>query len=414
MGRWYYGWNVIGTAMAFQAISFGLTIYTFGLWVAPLGAEFGASRAEIMIGFTLLSVVMGTLSPFAGRAMDRQSIRTLVTAGTILMALGFFLASLAQAVWMFIAAYAIFVAIGMLLAGPLPASTLAAKWFNGRRGLAIGLSSVGTSIGGLTLPLLSAFLLVDLGLGWRGAHQVLAVLILVLILPPVFLFVANRPEDKGVEPDPDLVPGHGGPAAHSAWTYKEILHDRTFWATAIAFGTLTMVFGGAQANLIPYAQDHGLSVSSAASLMSVLAAAGILGKIIYGGLADRISHRILFWSAGAVLVLPLALMMGDPGYLEMIGLSLLLGFSTGGFLPLMGAIIGRRFGPVAFGQVMGLLGPFTMPLAVIGPPLAGYIHDQTGSYVLAFEIFIGVIVLACAAMAFLDERPRATTTPVPA
>ncbi|MFN3232917.1 MAG: MFS transporter [Alphaproteobacteria bacterium] len=414
MARWYYGWNVIGTAMAFQAVSFGLTIYTYGLWVSPLSEEFGASRAEIMIGFTLLSVAMGLMSPFAGRAMDKQSIRTLVMIGTVIMAAGFLLASFAQSVWMFIGIYATFVATGMLLAGPLPASTLAAKWFNGRRGLAIGLSSVGTSIGGLALPLLSAALLVDMGLSWREAHQVLAALVVILLLPPVWLFVANRPEDKGVEPDPQPVTLSGKAQVHTGISYGEILRDRSFWATAMAFGTLTMVFGGAQANLIPYAQDHGMTTSSAASLMSLLAAAGILGKIIYGALADRISHRVLFWSAALVLVFPLLLMMGDPSYLEMVAISMLLGFATGGFLPLLGAIIGRRFGPIAFGQVMGLLGPFTMPLSVIGPPLAGYIHDVTGSYVLAFEIFIGVIVLASVAVAFLDERPRTATVPAAA
>ena len=73
MPRWYYGWNVIATGMTFQAIAFGLTLYTYGLWVTPLGETFGASRAEVMIGFTLLSVVMGALSPFAGRAMDRRN-----------------------------------------------------------------------------------------------------------------------------------------------------------------------------------------------------------------------------------------------------------------------------------------------------------------------------------------------------
>ena len=89
MTRWYYGWNVVATGMTFQAVAFGLTIYTFGLWVAPLTAEFGASRAEIMTGFTLLSVAMGVMSPFAGRAMDRRSIKNLITLGAGFMAVAF-------------------------------------------------------------------------------------------------------------------------------------------------------------------------------------------------------------------------------------------------------------------------------------------------------------------------------------
>lgn len=406
---WYYGWNIVGTSMVFQALTFGLTIYAFGFWVKPLQAEFGASRAEIMLGMTLLQGVMGFLSPFAGYAMDRRSIRLLVCLGALCMGAGLVLAAYAPNVWVFCGAYGFLVSAGTLLAGPLAGSTLAAKWFRGRRGMAIGWSAVGTSVGGLAMPYIVALLLDDYG--WRDTHLILAAILIAIVIPLVWLIVRNTPDDLGVEPDPEakLKPGAVPPITHGAWTTRTILREANFWAVAIAFGFLTMVFGGVQANLIPLAEDKGYSTQAAASFMTILAAVGILGKVLYGAAADKVDHRLLFWSAAVVLAVPLILLTGTPSYMMMVLISGLLGFATGGFLPLMGAMLGTRFGPAAFGQVMGLLGPFTTPLAMAGPVLASFVFDRSGSYILAFEIFLGMIVIA--ALMILLLKP--TTKPHP-
>ena len=101
---WYYGWNVVGVGMTFQAITFGLTLYVYGFWVKPLSDEFGASRFDIMLGLMLLNVVMGLVAPFAGRAMDTKSIRLLITGSAVAMAAGFALAGAAPVLWVFVAA----------------------------------------------------------------------------------------------------------------------------------------------------------------------------------------------------------------------------------------------------------------------------------------------------------------------
>jgi MFS family permease len=411
---WYYGWNVVGVGMTFQAVTFGLTVYVYGFWVKPLSEEFGAGRFEVMLGLTLLNVVMGLSAPFAGRAMDMRSIRALVIGGTLALAAGFVIAALAPVTWVFVAAYALLVSAGVLLAGPLASSTLAAKWFRARRGLAIGWSSVGTSIGGLVLPPLVAVAMA--AWGWRGAHVAMAVLAVALIVPLVWMVVANAPEDKNVEPEPESAAVRARPAAPPAqpWTTAAILRERSFWAAAIAFGFLTMVFSGVQANLVPFVEDGGVSRADAALLMSVLAGAGIIGKIAVGWATDRLGHRLLFYVAAVVLAAAMLMLRLTPGFGLLVVASGLLGLATGGFLPLLGAVVARRFGPSAFGRVMGLLGPFTMPVAVLGPPLAGHVFDVTGSYVLAFEIFLGMIVVAGVAIAFLREREPAAAAPVPA
>jgi MFS family permease len=411
---WYYGWNVVGVGMTFQAITFGLTVYVYGFWVKPLAAEFGASRFDIMLGLMLLNVVMGLIAPFAGRAMDIKSIRWLIIGGAVAMSAGFAIAGAAPALWVFVAAYALLVSIGVLMAGPLASSTLSAKWFRARRGLAIGWSSVGTSIGGLAMPAVVTWLI--LNEGWRHAHYTMALIVLVGIVPLVWLVIANRPEDKGIEPEPESTKPHliAQAAQARAWTTKQILTERSFWAAAIAFGFLTMVFGGVQAHLVPYVQDRGIAGENPAVLMSIMAFAGIIGKILFGAAADRFSHRLLFYTASVILAAALLLLREKLSFDLLMVTAGLLGMATGGFLPLIGAVVAGRFGPIAFGRVMGLLGPFTMPVAVLGPPLAGHIFDLTGSYRPAFGLFLGMIVIAGAAVAFLrdvDKNPKPIIAP---
>jgi MFS family permease len=400
--------------MTFQAITFGLTLYVYGFWVKPLAAEFGASRFDIMLGLMLLNVVMGLIAPFAGRAMDIKSIRWLIIGGAVAMAAGFAIAGAAPALWVFVAAYALLVSIGVLMAGPLASSTLSAKWFRARRGLAIGWSSVGTSIGGLVMPAIVTWLI--LNEGWRHAHYTMALIVLVGIVPLVWLVVANRPEDKGIEPEPESTKPHliAQAARARTWTTKDILTARSFWAAAIAFGFLTMVFGGVQAHLVPYVQDRGIAGENPAILMSIMAFAGIIGKILVGAAADRFSHRLLFYTASAILAGALLLLRETLSFDLLMMTSGLLGLATGGFLPLIGAVVAGRFGHMAFGRVMGLLGPFTMPVAVLGPPLAGHIFDLTGSYRPAFSLFLGMIVIAGIAVAFLrdvDKNPKPFIAP---
>ena len=131
---WYHGWNIVIAGLVFQAISFGIGIYCFTFWVAPWSAEFGVGRGDIMLVFFTLQVSMGLLAPFAGQAMDRLSVRALVCAGAVSLAVALVLAARATALWQLVVLYGSLVVGGTLLAGPLAAQTLTARWFGRRRG----------------------------------------------------------------------------------------------------------------------------------------------------------------------------------------------------------------------------------------------------------------------------------------
>lgn len=398
--RWYYGWNIVGAGLVFQAVTFGLIFFSFTFWVEPWMVDFEISRTTVMWAFTAFNLGMGVMAPFAGRAMDKMSIRALVCSGSVCFASGLALASLATAFWQIIAIYATVITLGVILTSSLPAQTLAAKWFRANRGLAIGLVAVGTSIGGFLLPPVVAGLIADLG--WRSANVILAGGAVLIVVPLVWLVVRNSPEDKGVAPEPERISADGSHVEleFPDWTTAMILRQSSFWVPIGAFFPMMLAVSSIQANLAPFSSDLGIDATRAAGLMSTLALTMIFGKLFFGAMADRWDHRILFWISAAAMWVSIFLFDTMPGYSLMVVASGVFGFAIGGFLPLLGAIFASRFGPHAFGRVMGLTGPF-LTITSIGPVATGWVRDASGSYSMAFEAFLVLIVPAAVIMFFL-------------
>ena len=399
---WYHGWNVLAVAMLFQAVTFGVGIYSFTFWVAPWSAEFAVGRSEVMTVFITLQVAMGLLSPMAGRAVDRLSLRGLIIAGALCLAAGLVLAGRAGTLWHLNLVYGTLIVAGLLLAGPLAGQTLAARWFARRRGTALGVVTIGTSIGGFLAPPLVTALHAEIG--WRAANDWLALIVVLLIVPPVWLLVRNAPS-AGLR----AVEGTGGDAKQDGGSTPstatlDILRQRVFWLTVLAFTPLATAFGGAQQNLGPYASDLGIDAQSAAYLVSVMALVMIAAKIFFGAMADRWDIRALFLLTVVGLGVALGLMLLELSYFALVLVCGLLGFVAGGFLPLLGALVSQNFDIRTFGQVMGMIGPFTT-LAAVGPWIAGYLRDTTGSYDLAWLALSALLVPSAAAISLLKPRP---------
>lgn len=404
--RWYYGWNVIGAGMTFQAVLFGLTFYSFIFWAPIWAEEFAADLSYVMWANVGMMVAQGLLSPFIGHLMDRRPIKWLVTAGAVIAACGFVAAAQATAVWHIIVVYSTLIPLGVILAGPLAAQTLAAKWFSARRGLAIGISTTGTSIGGFVFPILVGLLFS--GYGWRTTHLILAALILLIVVPVVWVFVANQPTDKGItpEPDPEASGSVDAVPEYPTWTTMSILRQRNFWVMILAFVPLLTAQGAVQANLAAFAIDLGTAKELTPRLIALMAITMIVGKLFFGRQADRWDLRYLFLLAVGIVSLVVGLMLLRPGYALQLVIAGILGVGTGAFLPLLGAIISTRFGPIGFGKVMGLLGPFTTTSA-LGTVFAAKIYDATGSYDLALQIFL-LAMLPCG-LIILWLRPGPST-----
>lgn len=385
--------------MLFQAVSFGIGVYCFTFWVEPFVAEFDVGRGRVLLVFVTLQLTLGFMSPLAGRAIDQFNLRWLVIAGALCLAASLALTSVASHLWQIQVLFASLMVAGMLLSGPLAAQTLMTRWFTQNRGLALGLSTVGTSIGGFILPLVFTSLLG--ALGWRGTSLWLSLLVVVLVVPVVWLVVRSSPEAAGVQPQTASTDQVGG-LPDQIWTMPELLRCKTFWLIVCAFLPLATAFGGAQQNLGPFAADLSIAPAQAAWLVSILSLSMIVAKVFFGAMADRIDHRWLFMMALFSCLVGLLQLSVGMSYTKLLVVACLLGAAAGGFLPLLATIVSTRFGTVAFGRVMGLIGPFTM-LAAIGPWLTAQVRDQAGSYDAAWPLLMVVLIPAALAIIFLPD-----------
>ena len=293
---------------------------------------------------------------------------------------------------------------GLLLAGPLASQALTARWFDRRRGLALGISTTGTSVGGFVMPIVVTTL--QAAYGWRDANLIVALLIVVGVVPAALLLVKNSPAAAGLAGEGANAREAHVPTPDHPETVAGILKRRVFWGIVLAFTPIAVAFGGAQQNLAPYTADYGISAVNTSYLVSTMALVMVLAKLFFGTMADRWDHRLLLWLMCVALGIGFAVMLTGVSYPRLVVVSIMLGISAGGFLPLMAAVVSQRFGISSFGLVMGMVGPFTA-LAAVGPWLAGFIRDNLGAYEPAWQIFALLLIPASLAALLLREETRA-------
>jgi MFS family permease len=401
--RFGWGWTQVFVAFLIQGIGSGSLMYAYSVVVVPFADTFAPSRMTLMLGMTFMILGSGLLSPWLGVAIDRKPLRLLLGGAILAVATGFLLLSLTTAIWQMPAVYLLCMSFGLVLLGPLAASTLVSRWFLRRRGLALGIAAMGTSFGGFLFPPLIQWL-VDT-LEWRAAFRVLAVVIAALVLP-VWLLTVDRPGDKGLHPDGlREAPGAAGEAGDLVFSSTNaIIRNRSFWVVAAIVSVLFAAFTATLGNLVPFALDAGVSADRGALLISNIALMAIPGTLIFGWLADRMDVRMALAMVIAVVAGGLACLFGEPSYARMVAGSLLVGLGGGGMIPVWSALLAGVFGPANYGRVMGLMNPVLMPFNLLAPPLAGWVQDVAGSYHWAFVLFAGLMLASLALVPLIEKR----------
>ncbi len=194
--RFFYGWFIVGVLFFVSIIDGGFT-YTFSTFLKPLTEEFGWSRAETATAFSLYLLIGGLILPVWGWLVDHVGARWVFLLSAVIDGVALFFLSAVQDLSGYYAWY-LLLGIGLAGIGPMPVGKVVTQWFVSKRGLAMGIALVGASAGGLVLVPLCGFLIAELS--WRVAYQALAALSLGLMLPLVWFFVVNTPEEKGLQP----------------------------------------------------------------------------------------------------------------------------------------------------------------------------------------------------------------------
>lgn len=380
-------WGALALLFLAQMAAIGSTSYGFGLLVKPLAEELALPRAEVNRALMVLIIGSAVFSPLVGRALDRLSPRTVVAGGAACFALGWLaIAGSANVVIMLTATF-LLLAASIAALGPVMASTLVARWFDTRRGLALGIVSVSSSFGGLlVVPLLGAMIEWQ---EWRGAMATFGAATGLIVIALAFTLLPREAPSRQAGEDTAQRRENG---------LKRLLLTRDFWLIALAVGTIMAINGALLSSLISWSTDQGHSVSQATLLVSAISGTAIIGKLVIGRLCDKFAPRWLFIVVVMLNAALLLLLLAAPPFAVLLAGVTLTGPAVGGVMPLWAAISASRFGTGSLGFVMGCTASLMMPLNLLGLHSIGAAFDLTGSYDTAFKLFLAFLGLAALAM----------------
>jgi MFS family permease len=407
----FYGYWIVVVAFFCTFIWSGAGWYCFSLFVKPLEADFGWGRAEIMVAFSILFLIIGMAAPFIGRVVDHYGARRVIAIGAFVAGLGFVLLSLMNSLWSFYLSYAT-IGVGLTTMGPVPATAVVSNWFKKRRGLAIGIMSTGGGIGGFALaPLVGGYLIPNFG--WRVSYLALALLIWVLIIPLASFVIRMKPEDMGFYPDGEKVPEaavvtEAPPPDAGGLTLRMVLTTSAFWLIGISFLLSLFSQNGVTMNQVPHLQDIGFPVETAATILGYVGLTSAMSRLGIGWLCDRIQAKyVLCISRGLQLAgIVIFMNIGSTSPLAVLCLyAIFIGIGGGSWLPTMSLLVSTTFGLASYGAIFGAVSLSQGIAAATAPLMAGYMYDLMNTYHWAFIIFLVLCAVSIPAILAV-RRPQ--------
>jgi sugar phosphate permease len=364
----------------------------FGLYVQPLEADFGWTRAETSLAISLAVVASGLAAPLVGHWTDVRGARSSIVAGGLLCGLSFLLLASTHSLLQFYAFYSLH-AFSRQMMSFIPFQAMLAHWFSRRRGVALSILGTGFSLGGLVvLPVVAAVIGV---FGWRGGYLFSGALMAGTLVPIGLLVVRNRPSDlgqhldEGTEDEAVEVPDAGrGDATVTGMTLQQAAHTPLFWICGLGFMLLFFGMIGWQVHQIPFYESRGISSGTAALIVSLSAGASILARLGMGVVADHFERfeTVVVILLGLLAASMITLLIST--WWPAIGLYLLLwvvGASAGPMVESL--VLIKAFGVRHFGSILGAIVVIETAGEALSPGAAGTIYDHTGSYNGALAMF---------------------------
>ena len=390
----------LGVIALTLALAYGVW-YAYSVILVALLHEYGWSRSVLAGAFSIFTLVHGGVNPLVGALCDRARPLRLMAGGGVALGLVLWADSYISSPWQLYLGFGVFTALAVAAAGWVPALIQVQRDFQDKLGLALGIVSSGVGVGMLLVVPLTQ-LLID-AYGWRTAFRVLAAVCVLWIVPSSLLLLRRPPVRRRA---PQTAAAAARVAAPEA-TLAGAMRGAPFWLLVSAFFFGNICSQTLHVHQVAYLVDQGVSALVAASVVGVVGGASIVAKTGGGWLSDRIEREFVYVAGivimvGAVAALaalagPLAARAGAPAPWAIYGYAVLLGVGYSVTASLIPAMVSDRFSGPHFGTIVGA-GLFGSAAgSALGPWMAGYLFDHTGSYMLAFAIAAGCGVAAGAA-----------------
>ena len=356
-----YGWVVVAAAFTLMFVGFG-AVYSFAAFFSSFQAEFGASRGDVALVFSVAAFVWFVSGAPGGMLSDRYGARRVAMAGVACLVAALWIASQAQSLAVLYAAYGLGLGLGVGLVY-VPSVGAVQPWFQANRAFASGLAVAGIGAGNLAGPLLAAWWI---GLfGWRGAYLALTVFTLVL---------------GGIAACAIREAAHDATGIRPGVTLTAAVRTTPFW---LLFVSLILSCTGLfvpMVHLTPYATDAGFTEAQGVMLVSLIGLGSLLGRFGIGGFADRLGRIGSLGAMYAGLGAMFLLWWVANAYWMLAVFAIVFGVCYGAYVALLPTIVMDLYGPRSVSGIIGTLYTGCGFGTLVGPWLAGLAFDYFGSY----------------------------------
>jgi OFA family oxalate/formate antiporter-like MFS transporter len=403
----FYGWVVVIIFFTINIVTSGIR-FSFGVFFKSLVSEFGLTRAETSGVYSVYMLLCCVFSFVSGWGADKFSLRILISLMGLFTGLSLILTSQAKSLWQLFVVYSLLLAMGT--SGVFVVSTSRIiRWFDKKRGLAIGLTTSGTGLGTVITAPFAAYLIVTLG--WRMSYIVMGVIAWLFIIP-VAMLLNKDPGKKGLVPYG--AERNGGKIGESyllessnqpiGFSLSHAFRTRNFWYLVFVWLLSPICIFMILTHIVPHATDMGIPAMKAATILSLMGAMSIPGRLLGGRISDSASRKAIAITCTVFLAVAIIWLIYSKDLWMFYLFALVFGFSWGGLTTVTTAMIGDIFGLHSIGIIMGTLSAGWSLGAAIGPIIGGLVYDISNNYSVAFLICVAAMVIATLLLALIKRE----------
>ncbi len=391
-------WVRLAVAVLLSTIG-GVGMWSYMVALPAIQADFGVSRAEASLPFTMVMLGFAGGGVLMGRLADRLGIAAPLAIGTLMLTAGYLAVGWAPNLWMVAVAHGL-IGVGCSASfGPL--MTDISHWFVRRRGIAVALAAVGNyTAGTIWPPVVQHFISTS---GWRVTYIGVGLFCLITIMP---LILAMRARIEDHTEAAGAAARRQAQAPFSPLTLQILL--------CIAGVGCCVAMAMPQVHIVAYCGDLGYGVARGAEMLSMMLGFGIISRIGSGFIADRIGGVRTLLLGSVLQGVALFLYLWFDGLVSLYVISALFGLFQGGIVPSYAIIVREYFSPREAGTRLGLVLMATLVGMALGGWLSGLVFDVTGSYRAAFLNGLGWNLLNVTIMTLILQRSRRKPTLAPA
>jgi MFS family permease len=203
---------------------------------------------------------------------------------------------------------------------------------------------------------------------------------------------------------------HGAPAVGGV-TLAQALTDARFWCLNVSWlllgGTIFMF----SVHAVPFARDQGAPLAIAALALTAYGVGSVIGRLVSGALSDRLGTRATIGAGYVVELAALGMLVALPTPGLLLLAMTLFGVGAAATDNTLVKVIPDVFGLRAIGAIMGALTLGWRSGAALGPAVAGFLYDVTGSYAAPFLAAPGLVVVSWVLFTLASSRAGALRAP---